>query len=498
MSPTGIGLIAFVILLSGALAYTGDVLGRKLGKKRLTLFRIRPKHFAALMTATFGMAGSALAIGTLMIFAQPVRVMLLQGDQLKQELAQLRRSLDEKQGDLDKTKGMVTAEQKRVKVEQARLKLAQSDLTKLKSLTSQLKSQATSVRKDLASVKGQLASMRPKFAKLQEEYKSINTQKVTALNHYSEIVRQNIILDQQLRASEEKLISNKNQIAELSTTIKQLQEQLFSQSESANKQLKEQQNQIEETRRLLDRSKEDLESTNLEYQKLRGELDRLITGPTAVSRTQPLIFSRGDELVRVPVRTRLNSAEAKSTILGVIEGSSNFAESRGAKPSVKGGDAAVLGVMRDAKGNEISEATQIANYIEKLANRPVEQVVIAYAFFNAFSSEPVPLILQIRPNPVIYHPNQLIIETRIDGQLPEDRILEAINTFAQEKLGPKAIADGMIPAVGKNQPLGEISPDSVLALVSDIHRANRPIRVQFVALQETRAADRLKLKFVLK
>jgi len=46
--------LAFLVILSGVIAYIGDILGKKIGKKRLTLFNLRPRQTAAVVTIATG------------------------------------------------------------------------------------------------------------------------------------------------------------------------------------------------------------------------------------------------------------------------------------------------------------------------------------------------------------------------------------------------------------------------------------------------------------
>jgi hypothetical protein len=43
-------LILLLLALCGFIAYIGDLLGRRFGKKRLSIFGMRPKHTAILLT----------------------------------------------------------------------------------------------------------------------------------------------------------------------------------------------------------------------------------------------------------------------------------------------------------------------------------------------------------------------------------------------------------------------------------------------------------------
>lgn len=498
MSPTGIGLIAFVVLLSGLLAYYGDVFGRKLGKKRLTVGRLRPRHTAAMMTALFGMLGSGAAIGILVFLAQPVRVMLLEGDKLKSEISGLKSDLQKRQDELDKTKREVSVEKGLFSEEHVRLLTEQNNVSELKNLTQKLKEQADRSRNDLSKVRQQLSTLRPQFEKLKSDFGQLQTQKTTAIKYYDEVSKKNLELDQQLLESDRKLQKNKRDIEELNGTIIQLQKELLSQSTEANKQLMDLKKQVDEAKDKVDAANKELTAANNEYAQLKAGIEQLLSAATAVSRTQPLIISRGDELARVTARSKLNGAEARAYLLAALQNASSEALSRGAQPSSPGGEAAVLPPLRDDKGNNIGLEAQLESLIQRLSGKNEDQVILAYAFFNAFKGEPVPLSVQIRPNPVVYHAGQVIAETKVDGQMSEDQILNAISQFAQDNLAPKAVKDGLIPAVGKKEPLGEIASDVLLSLVKDIKAVNRVIRVQFIAVQDTRAADRLKLRFLLK
>ncbi len=82
-------LIFSLILGSAALAVLGDIVGSKYGKKRLSVFKLRPKHTSRLITA---LTGGFIAIGILAVmsaFSQDVRTALFGMKMLKQQLYDL-------------------------------------------------------------------------------------------------------------------------------------------------------------------------------------------------------------------------------------------------------------------------------------------------------------------------------------------------------------------------------------------------------------------------
>lgn len=79
----------FVGLIAGGIAYLGNTWGSKIGKKRLSIFGMRPRHTSNFITA---ITGSLIAVTTLTLFAffsEEVRGLLKGVDQLKTELRRL-------------------------------------------------------------------------------------------------------------------------------------------------------------------------------------------------------------------------------------------------------------------------------------------------------------------------------------------------------------------------------------------------------------------------
>jgi len=491
----GTFLLVFVVLLSGFLAYYGDVVGRKMGKKRLKFGRLRPRHTAAIMTALFGMIGSALAIGMLLTLSVPVRKMLFEGDKVKADfeksqfdLNKTKGDLAQKQGELLRASGDFKAEQVKVKTEQGKLEVAQKDVSKLKSLAESLKKQAKFVQTQLVVVRKQVAGLRLDSLELKMSNKSLDKRRDYAETQYLKFQNQNLLLENEIkdkeRKAKERIEVLQSNIDDLNKSFSELQEQYAKQATLSKKDIEDLRSQVKEAKQSLDEAQRVLDA-------VRADLKTTAT----VYRTQPLIFSLDDELARMPVRTRLNAAEAKVSMLALIEKAATVAKGYGANPSTNSGSEAVLTGLRDRQGRLMTAEDQLQALIKDLSNVGVEQVVLASSIVNSFKGEPVGLKITILPNPVIYKKDAIIAETRIDGQLTQDQIVQAISKFVQDQVGPKAVKDGMIPAIGQANPLGEINQEDLFKLIADIKSRPFVSRVKFLAAQETRAGDRLKFEF---
>jgi len=82
----GIYLILVMIVTGGAIAFIGDKLGTKIGKKRLSIFGLRPRHTSMVVTVLTGGLITALSIGFMVLISQNVRTALFGMDELRQTM----------------------------------------------------------------------------------------------------------------------------------------------------------------------------------------------------------------------------------------------------------------------------------------------------------------------------------------------------------------------------------------------------------------------------
>jgi uncharacterized protein (DUF3084 family) len=507
VSGAGVVLVVVVVLLSGLLAYWGDLLGRNLGKRRLTFMRLRPRHTAALITALAGVVASSLAIGVLVVLSEPVRVMLVEGERLRGLLTELQARLTEadnrlksSQSELGQTKQDLADEQQRLATErkrvteaQAQVRSARAQVEELRRTAQALRSSVARVRASLAAARFSLSDLKGQFERLKATYVKLEGDNNWARRENKELKEDSLRIRNELRELESELEQRSADLAAANQQAARLNaevQRLEGEKEVSNETLKE-------LKALSDKALEDLRKVQTELSYAQSAL-KLFAGATESSRFMPLIFSRGDELVRLAVGARLNAAEAKNVVLAVLESAETQAAARGAKASNGGSRAAGLVELRGPDGKQMTPAVQMESLMQGLVGKPDPQVVIVRVFANAFRDEFVPLVVTLHPNPVVYGAGAVVAETRIEGGDDQNLILSRLSKFLQEELSPKAVRDGMIPAYGKPDPLGEIDQAALLKLVGEISSVRRRVRVQFVAARETRAADRLKLDFRLR
>ncbi|MBV5261575.1 DUF3084 domain-containing protein [Synechococcus moorigangaii CMS01] len=153
-------LIFSVLILGGILAALGDRLGSKVGKARLTLFNLRPKQTAVVVTVMTGTVIAASTLGLLFGLSKSLRQGVFQLDEI---LAQRRQEL------LD-----VTAEKERIEEE---LETARSDRLQAEQDLQEIETKFETAQAQLERFRGQAADLQADIQALMSEQNTLREQR---------------------------------------------------------------------------------------------------------------------------------------------------------------------------------------------------------------------------------------------------------------------------------------------------------------------------------
>ena len=109
----GVVLILVLIITGGAIAFIGDRIGSKVGKKKMTILGLRPRHTSILVTIVTGILITTTTLGVMTIMSKNVRTALFGMEKLNQNMKQARNDLAEASAQL----AMAKAEQDKIKGE---------------------------------------------------------------------------------------------------------------------------------------------------------------------------------------------------------------------------------------------------------------------------------------------------------------------------------------------------------------------------------------------
>jgi uncharacterized protein (DUF3084 family) len=204
---TGYILIVVILVVGGLIATVGDRIGTRVGKKRLSLFNLRPKNTAVLVTILTGTLIAASTLAILFAADDKLREGVFKLEDIQRDLRRKREQLDNTAKQLDSTQ----TELRDVKKQQAQ---AQQDLLAInKSL------QAANAKQQLTQI--QLNRTITQQAQTQQQLQGTQSQLTQVVNQYQQAIaelknvddeKKKLLLEvQQRKAEREKLIKQANE-----------------------------------------------------------------------------------------------------------------------------------------------------------------------------------------------------------------------------------------------------------------------------------------------
>ena len=494
----GIGFVIFMVVVGGAVAAAGDAIGRNLGKKRLRIGHLRPKHTAILGTFLAGMLGTLVTVALLAALSKDVRVWLLEGEKAKQELAGLKGDLDKAKKTVTDTKGQLGTvrdelknQSKRLDEELGNVKSAQEQAAEYKAQAATFKNSVADVRKNLAGVKATLATTGADLKAVREQIELAKNDKARIQGDNTAIQAQNLKLIQMNTTLEGDLTKLQGQIPELEGKISELEKAKDLLDKTYNERLKNNQADLSKVQKEYEAAKADLDSAKNDLESVRAQI-RSLGNAQVNARRSPLIYNAGDELARIILPERANEAEARNVLLAALRAAQTDAGGKGAVPSSAGGSAAGF-IPFEISNRTVSVTEQEQQVLRDLAGKRTSMVLLLHSPLNAFRGEFVWVRPTVLPNPVVFQANELVAEGQVDGRLSQAEVAQQVLTIINTKIRDGAVRRGMIPAVGRDMPLGEVKMDQIFAIVNEVRTSEKTVRVQFLAATATRAADPLRL-----
>ncbi|MEG6585062.1 DUF3084 domain-containing protein [Dendrosporobacter sp. 1207_IL3150] len=184
----GIVLIAVLTIMGGAIAYIGDKLGTKVGKRKLSMFGLRPKHTSIIVTIITGILITSSTLGILALASRDVRTALFGMDALKAQLSNLSNEVLAKSTELEVSRAALDAKTAEyaalnIKIKDTAAKLASitSELAVVTSERDRAASALQQVQTDYTLARGDLEKSRLQITQLQATKKELDI-RVAALN----------------------------------------------------------------------------------------------------------------------------------------------------------------------------------------------------------------------------------------------------------------------------------------------------------------------------
>ncbi|MBW3621902.1 MAG: DUF3084 domain-containing protein [Armatimonadetes bacterium] len=491
-------LIGAWILGSGLVAYVCDNLGRKLGKKRLSLWGMRPRHTAMVFTVLTGVGIAAVTVMLVALMVPDARMALFQSVQINEDLKDLTRLQENL-----KTRNRIllknnNALEQTAKAAETRARRTETKAEAARVELVRMEGQRDEVRRAYLSTKsrlqGLIASRKQLARQVEERQQRLASMKRTLAGLQGDLSR----AQSAARIARKDRTEARNDQIQAEKAAQKAQEQVALL----------QKNVLDESRKLealsdsLKRVSNELELTQTDLDERRRELSAVSTGyvmNNIVFRNKPLLYSSDQEIARRVIYNTQDQQEVNLQIVKLLEAADEEARAMGAAPEKPGHRAVQLIPFKymdeSNKDRTLEESEQILKLSQEFVKNNKDVVIRVVATANIFEGEAVKATLKVSPNSLVFKRGDVIAKDYIDGRMREAEILKSLIEILQTRVRYEAIRKGMIPSPAGT--LGDLNWDHMLEAVNEIRTTQKMTEVQIISFTDAWTADPLTVRFIL-
>ncbi|MBE8965289.1 DUF3084 domain-containing protein [Nostocales cyanobacterium LEGE 12452] len=483
---TGYILIAAILILGGVIATVGDRIGTRVGKARLSLFKLRPKNTAVLVTIFTGGLISASTLGILFAADEGLRKGVFELEDIQTDLRQKREQLKT----AETQKSQVESELNQARIAQAK---AQQDLqainqslqaanAKQRETQAQLNrtiSQQAQTQTQLQRTQGQLDRVVTQYQKAIAELQSVYNQRkeLQAAVELLKTERQRLYAeakkaideaktaiekrDRELANRQEAIEARDQKIAQLDQLIQKrnvevaAREQVIAKRESRLKELETQQEQLEQEVARLEKY----------YQSYRD------------LRLGKLALVRGQVLSAAVIRVT-QPAAARQAVVQLLQEANRNANLELSEPGANPANLELLRVTQD-------RVDQLSKQIED----GKEYVVRIFSAGNYVRGEKqIEFFADTAQNQLVFSGGAVLATTTADSKTMTSyqlqQRLEILISASQFRARNAGIVENV-------QVEG-----TFLRFVSQLRQYNQPLEIKAIAADDTYTAGPLRVKLV--
>lgn len=398
---TGITLILVLALMGGLIAYLGDKLGSKIGKKRLRLFGLRPHDTSVVMTIVSGMLVAALTITVLTIASKEVRTALFGMKQMRAEIASLTATRDKANEELS--------------AQSAKIEELDQKISEATQAAEQARQQKAAAEAQMKDAQAQMQQAQADLGQLQARYAEASTR----LQEAQEQVRQAEAARDQLQQDVKSLEDTAKKLREGIVAVREGHvvfrsgEILYSgvlksgqSEENTQKQLQEFLNQaniqvagrigMDPSTPVIWLSREAVENAASNLEKAKGDMyvrlcaaGNILSGEVVVSRMEmvgdKVVYPEDTLILTQSITVDPNSNESDLALMAFLKAVNRAAQADGVIPNPITGDVGAI------------TSTELSNASEKIRSLGGKVVITAKARRDITVAGPVLLDLEIRP-----------------------------------------------------------------------------------------------------
>ncbi len=173
---SGYILVVAILLLGGVLATVGDRIGTKVGKARLSLFKLRPRKTATVVTIITGSLISASTLGILFASSRSLRQGIFELDSIQKKLRIARGEIDIINAQKDQVENQLAQARDQQADAQKRLDAINQKFQQAQAQLKTVSQQATNLRSEIKSLLVERQALFQQREQLNEQISQLKAQ----------------------------------------------------------------------------------------------------------------------------------------------------------------------------------------------------------------------------------------------------------------------------------------------------------------------------------
>jgi len=223
---TGYVLILAVLILGGVIATLGDRIGMRVGKARLSLFRLRPRQTATVVSILTGSLISASTLGLLFAVSRQLRTGVFELEQIQSDLDQAKAELEETRTAKTDIEGALQSAREQRLAAQEELQSINQSLRQAVEKQQRTQAELRQTQNQLGNLRAQLGQVSEQAAQLQSEIQRLETERAALLEQQATVQAQLAERDQEIAERDQEIARREQRLARLQAQQSLLQEDI--------------------------------------------------------------------------------------------------------------------------------------------------------------------------------------------------------------------------------------------------------------------------------